>query len=342
MAPFLGDKGDALDASKVSALLVGSTVHEGSPLESHLIQHGCKVSFACSQQEAIECLKRFQFDIVLSEYLLVDGSAFHLIPPLVGTETTMFFSYAVEDSCWWMIAVCDGNACSDWPGMTPREFTILLDKTVEKSCLRNTVQANSRLRDEREESMNVGNIFDNTRREAEGLASSVRKEEQVMRRSNSNSPPYFLIRAEANTETTFRYWNKALISILGMLVLGILLVAFVPQQGNGSSSQKNRIEGATYSNGSLGIEAKTQGSAIGPDWYVSGNNSEVVITSVRSASTGAKAGLESGDIVLKVNQKPISGVEDLERSLDKNRNGSLRLVVERKNGSKSIIEISAK
>ena len=67
-----------------------------------------------------------------------------------------------------------------------------------------------------------------------------------------------------------------------------------------------------------------------------------MITSVDSASKGAKAGLKSGDIILKVNQKSISDVDDFERSVDENQNHSIHLVVERKNGSKSMIEIGAK
>ena len=342
MAPFLCDKGGALDASTASVFLVGSTVHKSSPLENHLAQKGCRVSLASSEREAIETLKRCQFDIVLSEFLLADGSAYHLIPLLVATGTTMFFSYAVEDSCWWMIAVCDGKACSDRPGMTPREFTILLDKTIEKSRLRNTVQASGRLHDDWGKSMNQEGIFDHICRESAGLELSSYKEGEVQRRSNSNPLPYFLMRAETNTETTFRQWNKVLISILGMLVLEILLVAFVPQQGSGSNNQTNYIKAPTYSNRSLGIEVKAVNSGIGHELNNGGDNSEVVISSVGSASKGAKAGLESGDIILKVNQKPISGVDDFERSVDENPNHSVCLVVERKNGSKSVIEIGAK
>lgn len=333
LTPFLGYKGGALDASKASVLLVGSSVHEGSPLETHLAQRGCTVSLACSERKAAEHLKRFQFDIVLSEYLLMDGSAFHLIPLLVGTATTMFFSYAVEDSCWWMIAVRDGQACSDWPGMTPREFTILLDKTIEKSCLRKRDQANGH---------RLNDISDTNYRQAAGLRSAIRKGEEVMQRSNSNSLPYFLIQAEPGTEKTFRQWNKVLISILGMLVLGILLVAFVPRQGSGSNILTSDSKGPEYSDSSIGIEVKELNSGIGHELKKGGDNSEVVITSVDSASKGAKAGLESGDIILKVNQKPIRDVDDFERSVDENQNHSVRLVVERKNGSKSMIEIAAK
>ncbi|MGB7844179.1 MAG: DegQ family serine endoprotease [Candidatus Acidiferrum sp.] len=57
-----------------------------------------------------------------------------------------------------------------------------------------------------------------------------------MRRSNRNPLPYFLIPVKASTEASFRRWNQVLIAILGMLVLGILLVAIVPPAGSTSSS----------------------------------------------------------------------------------------------------------
>ena len=56
-----------------------------------------------------------------------------------------------------------------------------------------------------------------------------------MRRA-SNFRPYFLIPVRASTERGFRRWNQVLISILAMLVLGLLLVAIVPQAGSTSSA----------------------------------------------------------------------------------------------------------
>ena len=52
--------------------------------------------------------------------------------PLRNTDSTMFFSFAVEDSCWWITAVLQGQDRSEEAGMRPREFTMFLDEVLSK------------------------------------------------------------------------------------------------------------------------------------------------------------------------------------------------------------------
>jgi hypothetical protein len=52
--------------------------------------------------------------------------------PLRGTDTTMFFSFAVEDGCWWITAMLQGQDRSEEAGMRPREFTMVLDELLSK------------------------------------------------------------------------------------------------------------------------------------------------------------------------------------------------------------------
>ena len=52
--------------------------------------------------------------------------------PLRNTETTMFFSFTVEDSCWWIPAVLQRQDRSEEAGMRPREFTMVLDEVLSK------------------------------------------------------------------------------------------------------------------------------------------------------------------------------------------------------------------
>jgi hypothetical protein len=61
-----------------------------------------------------------------------DGSAYELMTPLRNTDSTMFFSFAVEDSCWWITAVLQGQDRSEEAGMRPREFTMFLDEVLSK------------------------------------------------------------------------------------------------------------------------------------------------------------------------------------------------------------------
>jgi DNA-binding NtrC family response regulator len=122
----------------VMVLLVGNGVRNASTLEGHLLKRGCSIFFATSKKEAIELLQRRRFDVVLSEFMLRDGTAYELMSPFLGTGTSMFFSNAVEDGCWWMTAVFEGQDRSEEPGMRPIEFRGRLDEIISDKLSRNT------------------------------------------------------------------------------------------------------------------------------------------------------------------------------------------------------------
>jgi hypothetical protein len=114
----------------VTVLLVGGGARHAPTLRDHLERRGCIVSSATSCAEAISLLKTRHFDLVLSEFLLSGGTAYQLVPVLQGTDTTMFFSNAVEDGCWWMNAVLEGQDHTAEPGMRPAEFRVRLDEIL--------------------------------------------------------------------------------------------------------------------------------------------------------------------------------------------------------------------
>ena len=114
----------------VTVLLVGDGARNAPVLEDHLRKRGCSICFASSKNEAMELLQDRQFDLILSEFMLSDGSALQFMSPLLGTKTTMFVSNAVEDGCWWMTAVFEGQDRTQEPGMRSREFRIRLDEVL--------------------------------------------------------------------------------------------------------------------------------------------------------------------------------------------------------------------
>jgi hypothetical protein len=114
----------------VTVLLVGDGARNAPVLEDHLRKRGCNISFASSKNEAMELLQHRQFDLILSEFMLSDGTALQFMSPLLGTKTTMFVSNTVEDGCWWMTAVFQGQDRTHEPGMRPREFRIHLDEVL--------------------------------------------------------------------------------------------------------------------------------------------------------------------------------------------------------------------
>ena len=218
----------------VTVLLIGSTARNTSPLEYHLRKRGCNLWFASSKKQAIELLQSRRFDLLLSEFILPDGTAYGLMAQLLGTDTTMFVSNAVEDSCWWMTAVLRGQDRSQEAGMRPREFTTLLDKFLDQKLAQNQVQGADR-------SLCTGEDENDFRNDStmKHIVTHFRFWESkiwrsIMRRT-SNPRPYFLIPVKASAERGFRCWNQVLIS-LATLVLGILLLAIVPQAGSTSSA----------------------------------------------------------------------------------------------------------
>src|SRR6476646_3409526 len=119
-----------MDVRGVMVLIVGNRARKASTLERDLLKRGCDLCFATSRKAALGLLRRHRFDLVLSEFMLADGTAHQLIAPLRGTETTMFFSNPVEDGCWWTTAVFKGQDRSDEPGMCPAEFGVRLHEVL--------------------------------------------------------------------------------------------------------------------------------------------------------------------------------------------------------------------
>ena len=119
-----------MSGPRLAVLLVGNDFRGSHALEDHLKRRGCDITFATSCGEALGLLRRRSFDLVLSEFMLSDGTAYELMPPLLDTRTTMFFSNAVEDGCWWMKAIEEGQDRTEEPAMRPAQFRRRLDEIL--------------------------------------------------------------------------------------------------------------------------------------------------------------------------------------------------------------------
>lgn len=126
------------NAPTVAVLLVGDRARSSPILQDHLRRRGCRVFFAASYKEAQKTLGERHYDLILSEFMVSDGTAYQFMPCLRGPDTTMFFSNTVEDGCWWLNAILEGEDRSEEPGMRAAQFRIVLDKILFDRLLRNT------------------------------------------------------------------------------------------------------------------------------------------------------------------------------------------------------------
>ncbi len=119
-------------------LLVGKGVRQACALVERLRERGCACQLATSYGEARSLLEASGFDLVLSETDLPDGNAHHLRSLLAGSRTTLYYWLAVQDGCWWLPALEQGQQRWGAPALRPSEFAQALDAMLEqmRSCAR--------------------------------------------------------------------------------------------------------------------------------------------------------------------------------------------------------------
>jgi hypothetical protein len=96
-------------------------------LAARLKKWACEIHFASSCKTAEELVSTRRFDLVLSEFRLWNESSNPLATLLVGSDTTLVYSYPVETGCWWLPAVMNGKSCWGSLAMQPSEFIGFLD-----------------------------------------------------------------------------------------------------------------------------------------------------------------------------------------------------------------------
>ena len=103
-------------------LLVGRGFTPGSAFFERLRRHACACAVARSLEETRAAVRAREFDLVLSEMGLPDGSAFPLLGLLEGTPATLFFCVGVHESCWWLPALERGRRTWGQAALRPLEF----------------------------------------------------------------------------------------------------------------------------------------------------------------------------------------------------------------------------
>lgn len=132
-----------MSAESPMILLVGRGFTPGSAFLERLSRNGCACTVAHTLDEASTAVRSAQFDVVLSEMSLPDGSAFPLIGLLEGTATTLFFCVGVHESCWWLPALERGRRTWGQAALRPAEFAGLLATLLGTGVLHTAASASA-------------------------------------------------------------------------------------------------------------------------------------------------------------------------------------------------------
>jgi hypothetical protein len=112
------------------ALVIAEGLQTTSCLARRLEGQGCSCSFVRSYREARSSLGNQDFDLVLSPLRLRGVTLFPLVDLLEGSKVTLFYSYPVEQGCWWLPALRRGQKCFGSAAFRPSEFVSMLDEVI--------------------------------------------------------------------------------------------------------------------------------------------------------------------------------------------------------------------
>lgn len=116
-----------VEVRKVNVILLSET--PSSFCRSPLEKAGCQCHFAESQQEMSEVLRHTKVDIVFS--LKAQQRLSELMAQLAGSRVTMFHRLPVEEGCWWVPVLRNGENCFGMPAFRPSEFPRVLAEIVK-------------------------------------------------------------------------------------------------------------------------------------------------------------------------------------------------------------------
>jgi hypothetical protein len=117
------------ETRKVNVLLLGESSCMFSFCRSPLEKAGSQCYFAESREELSKRLSRTKLDIVLSLNAHQGLSA--VMALLANSHVSMFYRLPVEEGCWWVPVLRNGENCLGTPAFRPSEFTSVFAEIVK-------------------------------------------------------------------------------------------------------------------------------------------------------------------------------------------------------------------
>ena len=117
--------------SSPSVLLVGRNGSWGALVLRSLEKFECELSFAAPQAVTSEYLRKGDYNLILLDSTVPAGQRRQLVSELVGSEASIFYTFPVENGCWWLPTLRRGQDCHGAPGFRRNEFPLELERILQ-------------------------------------------------------------------------------------------------------------------------------------------------------------------------------------------------------------------
>jgi len=124
-----------MDSREARALLVGRRLSTDYRLLERVAKSGWTCAAAEAAQPAFELAGSKRFDLILSETNLPDGNFQDLMKLLAGSESSLYACMPVQDDCWWVPVIRNGQFCLGTPALRSREFCEELTQILTRASV---------------------------------------------------------------------------------------------------------------------------------------------------------------------------------------------------------------
>jgi hypothetical protein len=114
-----------------SVLLVGRNGSWGKPVLKSLEKFGAELSFAPPQTVTPEHVRKAAFNIILLDSTVLPEQRRQLASELAGSSISIFYSFPVENGCWWLPTLRHGQDCHGTLAFRRNEFPNELERILQ-------------------------------------------------------------------------------------------------------------------------------------------------------------------------------------------------------------------
>ncbi len=112
-------------------LLVGRNGSWGTLVLKSLQKFGCDLSYVAPQAVTSEYVRKGAYNLILLDSTVPPEQRRQLASELIGSEASIFYTFPVENGCWWLPTLHRGEDCHGAPAFRRNEFPFELERILQ-------------------------------------------------------------------------------------------------------------------------------------------------------------------------------------------------------------------
>jgi len=114
-----------------TVLLVGRSGSWGKSVLKSLAKFGSELFFVAPQAVTSEYVRRRDYNLILLDSTVTPDQRRQLESELVGSGASIFYTFPVENGCWWLPTLRRGQYCHGAPAFRRNEFPMELERVLQ-------------------------------------------------------------------------------------------------------------------------------------------------------------------------------------------------------------------